>query len=72
LADRSGYGDVLHGQQIAEMKVQSDAEHQQDDADLGQLMGDLHVADKARRMRADQHSGHQITDDRRKPQSLGK
>jgi hypothetical protein len=34
------------------VKLQADAEHQQDDADLGELLGDFGVGDKSRRVRA--------------------
>ena len=53
------------------MKVQPHAEHQQDHADLGQLLGQVHVADEARRVRADDHAGQQIADDGRKLELLG-
>ena len=36
-----------------EREMQADAEHQQDDADLGQLVGELLVGDEARRERPD-------------------
>ena len=49
------------------LKVQADAEHQQDHADLRELGRDLRVADKPRRVRADQHARDEIADDRRKP-----
>ncbi len=48
-----------------EREMQADAEHQQDDADLGQLVGELLVGDEAGRERPDQHAGQQIADQRR-------
>ena len=41
LHDRAGDGDAPDGQQIVEVEVQPDAEHQQDDADLGELLGEV-------------------------------
>ena len=54
LRDRAGNGDAADGEQLLEMELQADAEHQQDDADLGQLLGEVRVGDEARRVRADQ------------------
>ena len=45
LHDRAGNGDGAHRQQILQRKMQADAEHQQDDADFGQLVGDALVGD---------------------------
>ena len=50
--------------------MQPDAEHQQDDADLGQFVGELLVGDVARRERPDHDAGQQIADQRREPQAL--
>jgi hypothetical protein len=51
--------------------MQADAEHQQDDADLGQLIGEILVADEARCERAGGDTGEEIADERRNPQSVG-
>ena len=53
------------GEQFLEVELQADAEHQQDDADLGELLGQRAVGDEARRVRADEQPGEQIADDRR-------
>ena len=45
-------GDPPHGEQLLEVEVQADAEHQQDDADLGELLGQVLVGDEARACRA--------------------
>ena len=37
--------------------MQADAEHQQDDADLGKFERQVLVGDEARRVRADQDAG---------------
>jgi hypothetical protein len=51
--------------------MQTDAEHQQDDADFGQLRCKGLIGDEARRRRPDHHAGEQITGDRRDPQAVG-
>ena len=60
-----GHRDGAHRQQILERELQPDAEHQQDDADLGELVGDALVGDEARRERPDHDAGEQIADERR-------
>ena len=44
--------------------MQPDAEHQQNDADLGQLIGDVLIGNVARRERADKDAGDQIAHER--------
>ena len=58
-------------EQILEREMQADAEHQQNDADLGQLVGDILVGDEAGRERADDDSRHQISDQRRQLEAVG-
>ena len=65
-----GHGDAPDGQQILEVEVQADAEHQQDDADLGELLGQLAVGDEAGRVRPDDDAGEQVADDRREAEPL--
>ena len=50
--------------------MQADAEHQQDDADLGELGRECLVGDEARRERADGDAGEQIADQRRNAEPL--
>ena len=50
--------------------MQPDAEHQQDDADLGELVGQALVGDEARRERSDHDAGEQIADQRRDPEPM--
>ena len=64
LRDGAGNGDAADGQQFFDMKLQADAEHQQDDADFGELFGDFGVGDKSRRVRTDERAGEEIADDR--------
>jgi hypothetical protein len=47
--------------------VDADAEHQEDDADLGELGGELGIRHVARREWPDDHATHQIADDRWHP-----
>jgi hypothetical protein len=51
--------------------MQANPEHQQDDADLGELIGDALIGDEARRERTDGNAGEQIADQRRQLQALG-
>ena len=59
-APRHRNGDAAHRHQVGQREVQAHAEHQQHDADLGQLRGQVHVGDEARGVRADQHAGQQV------------
>ena len=70
LDDRPGHGDPADGEQFLEVEVQPDAEHQQDDADLGQLLGQVPVGDEAGRVRPDDDPGQQVADDRRQPEPV--
>ena len=64
LYDRPRHGDIPHGDEVAHRKMQADAEHQQDHADFGELRRQGLIADEAGGVRADQHAGEQIADDR--------
>src|SRR5206468_1581423 len=64
-------GDVADGEEVIEAKVEADAEHQQDDADLGELLGDAEVADETGRVRADGDAGEEVTDDGGEAEFLG-
>ena len=58
-------------QQVLDREMQAHPEHQQDDADLGQLQRQVLVGDKAGRERADRDAGEQVPDQRRDPQPVG-
>ena len=45
------------------MQLQSDAEHQEDDADLGKLLGNAQRRPAARRVGTDGDPGEQVADD---------
>ena len=49
LDDGAGDRDLADREQLLDVKLQADAEHQQDDADLGELLGERAVGDEARR-----------------------
>ncbi len=59
-----------HGEEIFDVEVQADAEHQEDDAELGELLGDDVARDEPRRERADDDSREQVAHDRREPDPL--
>jgi hypothetical protein len=51
--------------------MQADAEHQQDDADLRQLGGEVGIRDEARCERTYRDAGDQISDERRQAHAGG-
>ena len=51
--------------------MQADAEHQQHDADFGQLSGQVDIGDEAGCRRADHHPGQQVADQWRHAQAGG-
>ena len=50
--------------------MQTDGEEQQDNADLGELVGQRLIGDEARREGTDQDAGEQIADQRRDAQPV--
>ena len=52
------------------MEVEPDAEHQEDDADLGELVGQVLVGDEAGGMRADDEPGEEVADDGREAEPV--
>jgi hypothetical protein len=54
-----------------EVEFEAYAEHEQDDAHFGELLGDLEVGGEARRVRADGHAGEEEADHRGESQSVG-
>ena len=63
--------DGADGEQLAEREVHADAEHEEDHADLGELVGDRLVGDEARGEGADRDAGDQVADDGRHAQAAG-
>ena len=70
LDERAADGDMPHGQQILEMEMQADAEHEQDDADLRALGSGGGIRHEARRIGADQHARQQVAHQRGEAQFL--
>ena len=66
----AGNGDGFHRQQVVEGEVQPNAEHEEDDAHLGELVGEILVGDVARREGADDDAGDEVPDKRRHAQAL--
>ena len=71
LCNGSGQCDVTHRQQILDREMQTDAEHQQDHANLGELPGESSIADESRREGADRDARQQVADDRRNAHQIG-
>ncbi len=67
LHQRAGHRDPAHRPNVIDRNFEPDAEHQQNDADLGELQRQANVGGE---QRACGHgdAGEQIADDRRKPQ----
>ena len=68
---RAGHRDAADRKQVVDREMKPDAEHQQDDAELGQLRRNLTVGDISRRERADHDTRQEIADQRRQPQPVG-
>ena len=62
--DRARYGDGAHRQQLLDMKLQADPEHQQDHADLGELFRHRGIDGEPGSIRAEERAGEQIADNR--------
>ncbi len=71
LADRAGDRDLRDREQVLQGEVQADAEHQQDDADLGEFGGQGGVGGEARRVGADHDAGEEVSDQGLNAQPLG-
>jgi hypothetical protein len=63
--------DLPDGQQLVEVKLKPDAEHQQDCAHFRQLLGKMLVGHETGRVEPDQQSGDEIADDRRQSDPVG-
>jgi hypothetical protein len=64
LHDGAGHGDAPYGEQIGDGEVQPDAEHEEDDADLGELRRQPGVGDVAGGERAHGDARQQVADER--------
>ena len=63
-----GIATLRTAEQVLDVEVQPDAEHQQDHAELGELLGEPVVRDEARGEWSDRDAREQIADDRRQPE----
>ena len=61
--NRSRKHDFSHREEILDVEVQADAEHQENHANFSQLAGDFLVGNKAGCVRPDSQTGEQIADD---------
>ena len=68
LHDGAGQRDASHRHQVVEREVNPHAEHQQDDPDLGELLGERDVGDETRVKGAYRDAGEEVAHDRRQPQ----
>ena len=70
LDDRARNSDAAHREQILDMKLQANAEHQQDDADLRELFRQRAIGDEPWRVWTHENAGDEVTDDGRESQPL--
>lgn len=70
MQEGAGERDRADGEQFIHVEVEADPEHQENDPDVGQLLGDLGVRHEAGGERADGDAGDEIADDRREPEPL--
>ena len=61
---------MAHGQQVLEREMEPDAEHQQDDAELGELVGEVLVGDEAGGERPDGNACKQVAHERRQLEAV--
>ena len=71
LGDRARNCHPPHRQQLFDVELQPDAEHQEDDSDLRQLLGQRTVRDEPWRMWPDERAGQKVADDRRQADATG-
>ena len=71
LAQGTRDGDLTDRHQFVEMELQPDAEHQQDDADMSQFLGQMLIGHEAGRMRANGDSCQEVANDGRQVQGDG-
>jgi hypothetical protein len=67
---RSGHRHRLYRHQVLEREMQAHAEHQEDHADLAELVGEFGIGNKTWGERADQHAGDEVAHQRRHPQAV--
>ncbi len=65
LGESARHGDAANGQKILKGKVQTDTKHQKNDPDLGEVAGQCRIGNEPRCKRADQHTGEEVSRERR-------
>ena len=70
LRNRTRYRHATNGEEFLDVKLQTDAEHQEDDANLRKLFRDVRVRHEPGRVGADQDARKQVADERRQPEPL--
>ncbi len=70
LHERAGNGDPPHGEELLHLEMEADAEHQEDDADLGELGREAAMRDEARGEGPDRDPGEEVADDRGEAKAL--
>jgi hypothetical protein len=70
LSKRAGDRDGADGEEILEMKVKTDAEHQEDDTDLGELRSEMGISLESGRMFAQRDAGGEVADNGGEPQAF--
>ncbi len=70
LRDRPRHRDLAHRHQVFQRKMQPNPEHEENNADLGQLEREPGVGDEPGGKRPDQHPGKQIARDRRNSEAM--
>src|SRR3546814_9026511 len=60
LHQRSRDRDVSHRQQVTQREMQTNTEHEEDDPDLGKLIGETGISNKARSKGTNQDASEQI------------
>src|SRR3546814_258970 len=67
---RSRDRDVSHRQQVTPREMQTNTEHEEDDPDLGKLIGETGISNKARSKGTNQDASEQIARDWRDLQTM--
>jgi hypothetical protein len=71
LHDGAGHRNAFDRQQVIERKMQADAEHEQHDADFGELGSQMDIGHESRCTRPDDDAGHKVAHQCRHFDALG-
>lgn len=64
-------GDPPHGEQVVHREMDAHPEHEEDDPDLGELLGECDIGHEARRERPHGDARHEVAHQRRKAEPDG-